>query len=161
MSSTGKMLGLAVLFVACAGFVSSWTDAIYWGFNGLTRAKEWVSPDGRMSSQATLPNMSTAIELWPTSGTPRPAEHSIGELTINRCMWSDPCMERINVSAMVDQTDGGAYRIGVERGGTGQFRPILFCFEDVTPGVAACPFKIDHTGVYVLVNGAYRPVAYQ
>ena len=74
----------------------------------------------RMSLQAPLPNQSTAIDMWPTSGT-TPIEHSLAELTLNRYQWDNPAMERINLSAMVNQTDGGAYRIGVERGGTGQY----------------------------------------
>ncbi len=65
-------------------------------------------------------------------------------------------MERISVSAMVDQTDGGAYRIGLEKGGRGQDHPIIFCFENTSPSLATCPLKIQPNGVYVLQsNGTY------
>lgn len=149
---------LMVLGFCLAGFATGYTDLINWGFAGVTRAKEWVSPDGRLDLQNQLPNTSTAIDCWPTP-TVRPTADSLCEVTLNRYQWDAPGMERMNWSAMVDQTDGGAYRFGVERGGTGQFRPVLFCFENVTPGVSSCPLKIDEYGVYAMVNGAYRPLA--
>lgn len=125
------------------------TSVIDWVISTASKAKEWVSPDGRQCSQATLDGASTAYDMWPTSGT-KPTQWSIAELTLHRTLWSDPTMERMNVSAMVDAEDGGAYRIGVERGNGGQFRPILFCFEDVTPGVSLKALKIEPDGsVYV------------
>lgn len=151
------LLVLPILY----GFTTGWTDIINWGFNGIIRAKEWVSPDGRMNLQSATINMSTAIDLWPTSNV-KPGEHSLSELTVHRCRWSDDCMERLNISAMVDSaSEDGAYRVGIERGGTGRFRPLIFCFEDVTPGVPVCPMKIDLTGVMVLVNGEYRHLVTQ
>jgi len=147
------LLAIPVLY----GFSFYWSSIQYWGFDGVTRAKEWVSPDGRMSLQSQLPNMSTAVDYWPTAST-RPTQDSLSELTLQRYQWDALGMERMSWSAMVDQTDGGAYRFGVERSGTGQFRPMLFCFENVTPGAAVCPLKIDVTGVWVLVNGVYWPM---
>lgn len=155
---TRIILCLLTLALALSGFSFYWTSVQYWGYDGVTRAKEWVSPDGRMNLQSQMPNMSTAVDYWPTGDPIRPTEHSIAEITLNRCVWSDSCMERLNMSAMVNQTDGGAYRFSVERGGTGQHRPVLFCFEDVSPGQASCPLKIDPHGVYVLTNGVYAPV---
>jgi hypothetical protein len=138
------------------GFAFAWTSITYWGFDGVTRAKEWVSPDGRMSLQGQLPNIGTAVDYWPTASTLKPTEHSIAEITLNRCLWSDPCVERLSLSAMVDQTDGGAYRVSIEKGGTGQHRPLLVCFDNAIPGGAAvCPLKIDPTGVYIWTNGGY------
>jgi len=152
-----KIVVVALLLPLMLGFVFAWTSVIHWGFNGLLRAKEWVSPDGRLSLQSQLPDMSSAWDCWPTASPIRPREHSLCELTLNRYQWDHPSMERISLSAMVDETDGGAYRIGVERGGTGIHRPILFCFEDTSPGKATCPLKIDPTGAYVLgANGHYR-----
>ena len=141
-------------------FTQGWTSILWWGFDGVTRAKEWVSPDGRMSLQSAMADMSTAIDFWPTASPGKPTEHSIAELTLNRYQWDDPRIERMSMSAMVDATDGGAFRFSVEKGGTGQHRPILFCFDHATAGGAAtCPLKIDPTGVYAWVNGAYRPLA--
>lgn len=62
-------------------------------------------------------------------------------------------MERISLSAMVTQSREGAYRIGIERGGTGQYRPLIFCFEATSPGVATCPLKITENGVFVKQGG--------
>jgi len=123
-------------------------DIIEWGFQAVFRAKEWVSPDGRMNIQSQMASKSTALDLWPTAGTP-PVLDSISELTLHRKIWNSGADERMNVSAMVDGTDGGAYRIGIERSGTGQFRPLLVAFEDVTPGVALLALRVDLTGVYV------------
>lgn len=125
------------------------TDAIIWGFSGVNRAKEWVSPDGRMSQQNTLNSNSTAIDLWPTTGT-LPTLDSLAEITLYRTRWSDTQMERMNISAMAS---GGEYRFGVERANGGSFRNMIFCFENVTPGVAVCNFKITPTGVFVSDDG--------
>ncbi|MBX3329616.1 MAG: hypothetical protein KF722_04385 [Nitrospira sp.] len=153
------LLTVLALVLVLAGFTYTYNSVQFWGFDGITRAKEWVSPDGRMSLQAQLPNQSTAIDMWPTSGT-TPTEHSLAELTLNRYQWDNPAMERINLSAMVNQTDGGAYRIGIERGGTGQYRPLIFCFEATSPGVATCPLKITENGVFVKQGAVYTQIGW-
>src|SRR5258708_3046864 len=102
-------------------------DIIEWGFQNVFRAKEWVSPDGRMNIQNQIASKSTSLDLWPTAGT-KPVLDSLAELTLHRTNWGTGGDERLNLSAMVDNTDGGAYRIGIERSGTGQFRPLLVCF---------------------------------
>lgn len=135
-------------------------DIIEWGFQAVFRAKEWVSPDGRMNIQNQLAGKSTSLDLWPTAGT-LPTVDSLAELTLHRKLWNSGADERLNVSAMVDSTDGGAYRIGIERSGTGQFRPLLIAFEDVTPGQALLALKVDLTGVYVHddnVAGGWRKI---
>lgn len=135
-------------------------DIIEWGFQAVFRAKEWVSPDGRMNIQNQLSGKSTSLDLWPTAGT-LPTVDSLAELTLHRKLWNSGADERLNVSAMVDSTDGGAYRIGIERSGTGQFRPLLIAFEDVTPGQALLALKVDLTGVYVHddnVAGGWRKI---
>lgn len=150
----GFALGIVTMFLV--GFTALYTPLINWGFDSVLRTKEWVSPDGRMSTQSQMPNMSTAYDCWPTASPTKPTSDSLCELTLNRYQWDHASMERISVSAMVDQTDGGAYRIGVEKGGTGQYRPIIFCFENTSPGLATCPLKIQPNGVYVLQsNGTY------
>lgn len=149
---------LLVPMLMALTFVMQQTSVIYWGFDNIVRAKEWVSPDGRISTQSQLSNMSTAYDCWPTSGT-RPMIDSLCELTLNRYQWDSTRMERFSISAMADEIDGGAFRFGVERGKDGQFRPMIFCFEAVTSTTAHCPLKIDERGVYALKNGAYYPLA--
>lgn len=130
---------------------------LYWAIDGLTKARAWVAPDGRTGVQSTVAG-STAVDYWPTLGT-RPHVDSLAELTLQRHLWSEDAMERMNWSAMVDETDGGAFRFGVERAGTGIHRPILFCFEDYphNSGQAYCPLKLDTTGAYVLgEDGQYK-----
>lgn len=152
------VFGLGIVLTACVGatFPGGLVAIVPWGFDNLERVRQWTSPDGRMSIQSQLTDQSTAIDLWPTAST-TPKEHSLSELTLQRYPWGHPAMERFNVSAMVDQTDGGAYRFGVEKGGTGQYRPIIFCFEAVTVGDPAnCPLRIQPDGVYVLTDGTYH-----
>lgn len=120
------------------------TGVIWWGFSDTPRAKEWVSPDGRVSQQNQLDYQSTAIDLWPTSKM-KPTRDSFSEITLYRTVWDDSKMERMNISAMVN----GAYRFGVERSGQGEFKDMIFCFENVSPGVASCQLKIKPDGVYV------------
>lgn len=132
-------------------------SVLYWAIDGLTKARAWVSPDGRTGVQSTVEG-STAVDYWPTLGN-RPHVDSLAELTLQRHLWSDSAMERMNWSAMVDETDGGAFRFGVERAGTGIHRPILFCFEDFPhgSGQAFCPLKLDTTGAHVLrADGTYH-----
>lgn len=126
-----------------AAVVTSLTGIAWWGFSDVTRAKEWVSPDGRMSQQNQLDYQSTAIDLWPTPKT-KPNRDSLSEITLYRTLWDEPKMERMNISAMVN----GAYRFGVERSGTGEFHDMVFCFENVSPGIASCQLKIKQDGVY-------------
>ena len=150
--------GLGILVTACAGAAlpGGLTANVFWGFDDQVRAREWVSPDGRMGIQSQIGDQSTAIDLWPTAGA-TPREHSLSELTLQRYLWGHSGMERFNISAMVDQTDGGAYRFGVEKGGTGQYRPIIFCFEAVTVGDPAnCPLRIQPDGVYVKTEEGYK-----
>ncbi|BFU90659.1 MAG: hypothetical protein NTAFB01_18460 [Nitrospira sp.] len=101
------LLTVLALVLVLTGFSVYYTGVTYWRFDGVIRAKEWVSPDGRMDLQVQLPNQSTAIDMWPTSSV-TPTEHSLAELTLNRYQWDNPAMERISLSAMVNQTDGGA-----------------------------------------------------
>lgn len=139
-------------FLCGVGFAVTSTDIILWGFGGMDRAKEWVSPDGRMNIQNLFNNMSTAVDMRPTAGT-LPTTDSISETTWWRTKDTDTAMERFNISAMAT-ADGGAYRFGVERANGGEFKPMIFCFEDVSPGVAKCYMKIEPMdGVYVSDDG--------
>lgn len=147
---------IALLLISTAAYAATFTDKINWSYGGVDRAREWVSPDGRMSMEA-LNGRHTALDMWPHANPP--TEHSLTELTLYRTRWDDEGMERINFSAMVDQTDAGAYRIGVEHRPPGIPRPIIFCFESVNPGGAAnCQFRIAPDGVYVNAAGVWRRV---
>lgn len=148
---------IAGALFATAAMAATWTDTIHWGWGGVERAKEWVSPDGRISMQAVV-QPHTALDMWPAWNTP--TEHSLTELTLNRFGWWEEGHERINLSAMVDESDGGAYRIGIEAAPPGIHRPLIVCFETwPAGGVAFCPFKIDTTGTYALhTDGVYYRV---
>lgn len=126
------------------------------GFLSSVMLREWVSPDGRKSMAVQIPYSSTAIDMWPTETGIKPAQNSLSELTLHRTGWWEAPVERFNISAMVDEADGGAYRFGVEAQNGGAFRPILFCFENVTPGAAVCPMKIELIGVSVRINGEWK-----
>lgn len=109
------LLTPSTLILILTGFTYTYNSVQFWDFDGVTRANEWELPDGRMSLRAQLSNKSTAIDMWPTSGT-IPTEHSFARLTLNRYQWDNLAMERINLSATVDQTDSGSHRIDIERG---------------------------------------------
>lgn len=150
--------GLGILVTACAGAALpvDMIGAVSWGFANQVRAKEWVSPDGRMSLQSQIPDMSTAWDCWPTVGV-RPVEHSLCELTLNRYQWDHAKLERISLSAMADAIDDGAYRISIEKGRAGEHKPLIVCFDNAVPGgAAACPLRIQPDGVYVQTEGGYR-----
>src|SRR6185312_16002751 len=116
------LLTVLALVLALTGFTYTYNSVQFWGFDGVSRAKEWVSPDGRMSLQAQLSDQSTAIDMLPTSGT-TPTAHSLAKLTLNRYQWDNPAMERISLSAMVNQSQGGRTALAssvAERDSTGR-----------------------------------------
>lgn len=154
LTSVSLMIVSVVLMAQSSPYIAR----EYWGFGGTTLSQTWVSPDGRMDTQIQVPGNSTALDMWPANA-PMASQDSVSEITLHRYPWQSPVMERLNISAMVDHTDGGAYRIGVERANGGQFRPILFCFENVTPGVASCPLKIGVEGVYVLTTNGFAQIS--
>lgn len=140
---------LVMVLVSCAAPNNSIAggtaaNAIAEFFLGTVR--QWADR-GRLGQQSLQDDDSTALDLWPTAGA-KATNHSVSELTLHRTRWDEPGMERFNVSAMV-HADQAAYRFGVEREAPGQFRDMIFCFEDVTPGVSNCPFKITMAGVYI------------
>lgn len=151
--------GLGIVLTACSGaaLVSlSMIGIIPWGFDNQVRVNEWTSPDGRLSLQSQIDGMSTAWDCWPTSKT-RATEHSLCELTLNRYQWDHERLERISLSAMADQTDDGAYRISIEKGRTGEHRPLIVCFDNAVPGgLANCPLKVSPQGVFVQTEEGYK-----
>jgi hypothetical protein len=150
----GVISGL--LLVSTLAYAAISTDIITLAFGGVDRARLWVSAGGRIGLQSHINNDSTALDLWPTSGT-QPTNHSLSEITLQRRPWGGTGLERFNISAMASPGYfNGAYRFGVEREGDGIHRDIIFCFEDVTPGVAVCNFKITMSGVYVSDGDGWR-----
>lgn len=106
------------------------------------------APEGSLTIYGLADNGRTAIDIGPTRGV-LPSEHALVELVLYRTQDQKNNFERMNWTA------GSAaiphYRFGVERGGSGQFRDIVFAFEDVTPGVAEIPFIISSNSI----NGSH------
>ncbi|HCB22450.1 hypothetical protein A3B42_03165 [Candidatus Daviesbacteria bacterium RIFCSPLOWO2_01_FULL_38_10] len=106
------------------------------------------APEGSLTVYGLSDNGRTAIDLGPTRGV-LPNEHALAEVVLYRTQDQKNNFERMNWTA------GSAtiphYRFGVERGGSGQFRDIVFAFEDVTPGKAEIPFIISADSV----NGSH------
>ena len=103
--------------------------------------------DGSLVVTGKVARQRTALDFWPHDG-PLPSEHALTETVWYRTRFKDwPNFERMNFTAMADNAP--MYRFGVERGGSGQHRPIYFCFEDVSPGVADCKFYIGRDGVWI------------
>lgn len=109
--------------------------------------------DGRLVVQGKYgssngQNGSTALDIWPPDAT-LPDFHAITEIVLYRTRSMDwPNFERINWTALASPNNP-QFRFGVERGGNGEFRPMWFCFEDITPGVPECKLRIELDGVYV------------
>src|SRR3990167_821170 len=116
--------------------------------------------DGRLVLMGRYPGGvtggSTALDMWPVNDT-LPQEHALTEHVLYRTRIQDwPNFERMNWTAMADNSP--SYRFGVERGGTGQFRDMIFCFEDVTPGMSACKFKITLDGIFVRRQNTWHQI---
>lgn len=107
--------------------------------------------DGALVLNSKIPGR-TALDIWPYTGT-LPDRDALAETVWYATRFQDyPTFERFNISQMAV---GKQVRFGVERGGAGEFRDIIFCFEDVTPGVAACKLKVTLQGVYVQKAGQW------
>ncbi len=118
--------------------------------------------DGAFVVNGQVPGGRTAIDLWPVDSDQQAPTGAKAELVIYRTRLKDmPNFERMNWTAMWDGEP--QYRFGVERGGDGQFRPVLFAFEDITPGQARIPLTImaPHKDkstlllIEVQINGKY------
>lgn len=125
-------------------------SVIEWTYGGAPFVSQFVNHDARIGFQAHKNGAGTNIDLWPTTGI-YPPQDSLAEITLYRTRLNEfsTGFERFNISSMVDGGRNGAYRFGVERGGSGQFRDIVFCFENYTPGESNCPFLITPQGVFV------------
>jgi len=155
-------LTVAVYIVAIAVppvWSQSLSDIVTWGFGGVKRAREWVSPDGRLNQQSLLDRQPSALDIWPTLSTP-PTDHEIAEVTLHRQLWDDPCQERLSLSAMAGS--GGEYRISNEINAACGHEPrgLLFCFDNPIPGGPAnCRLWVRPTGVYVSDDGVtWKPL---
>ncbi len=97
--------------------------------------------DGSLVIVGKLPGQRTGLDLWPVDSDNQPQQGALTEVVIQRRRFGEfPDMERMNWTAM--NHNEPQYRFGVERGGNGQFRPVLFAFEDITPGQARIPLTI-------------------
>ena len=153
--STRVLLGvfLATAVVAVPAARQSLIDIQVWGYQGVSRARMWVGPEGRISHQSLLDGHASAWDIWPTLGT-RPTEHARSELTLHRQLWSDPCQERINLIAMANERED--YRVSLERSAacTGDEKGLKVCFDNPIPGGPAnCRFWVRPDGVYVSDDG--------
>lgn len=111
----------------------------------------WASNgSGRLSIASELDTGSSAIDLWPTRGSPA-VRDSIVEITLHRSAPGSFPMERFNISAMADGTDSrpNYYRFGVEGDTPESQRGIIFCFESFLGERASCRLMIDRRGVFV------------
>lgn len=129
LSKTLAAVLLGLSFLTCT--VSSWAD-------------QWDSPDGRISFQ-NRNGIMTAIDVWTKPGAPDIYQGS--EITFHLSNEWDVAtpgqMERMNLGALGGP--GAQYRLGIERGGSGIYRPFYFCFENVPGGGAYCPMRITVT----------------
>ena len=111
--------------------------------------------DGSLVMNGKVPEQRTAIDFWPINGK-LPALHALTETAWYATRFKDwPTFERFSISQM---GSGKQIRFGVERGGTGQFRELIFCFEDVAPGEADCKLLIKRDGVFVRHNSTWLQI---
>ncbi len=119
-------------------------DELNWSaikiFNGC-------ATDGSVVITSKVPGR-TAVDVWPVDGE-LPEKDALTEIVLYRTRFQDMGQgnfERMNFTALAGKDEAAQYRFGVERGGTGEFRAVYVAFEDVTPGVAYIPFKIEPPG---------------
>lgn len=154
------ILAATLAIAAIPALADTYLSDVWWSAAGTNFAREWVDSSNRLNFQAQQTNQSTALTLWSTASAQGSNIDSYSEITLYRTNWAEigTRMERFNISAMTGDGENSDYRFGVEKGGTGQYRGIRFCFEGVP---AICPFRVTPDGVFINVNGAWRPVAYQ
>lgn len=109
-------------------------DRISWGSGNTHWGEMNVSPDGSINLQSVLADQRSAIDLRPTLHAVKPVNHALAEFVVyardDAVGW-----ERSNWSEMAHELWGLKHvRFGIERGGQGRFRPIVFSYEDITPG---------------------------
>lgn len=102
--------------------------------------------DGSIVVTGEIPRQRTAIDLWPVDDE-LPERHAITETVWYRTRFRDwPTFERLSLSALANPTGTPPqYRFSAERGGSGEHRPIFFCFDGlgVVGQPAYCPLRID------------------
>lgn len=109
-----------------------------------------VNGSGRLGIASKLDNGSSAIDLWPTTGSTA-TKDSIAEITLHRTAPGSFPMERFNISAMADGTDSrpNYYRFGVEGDTPENQRGIIFCFESFLGERASCRLMISRDGTFI------------
>lgn len=109
-------------------------DRLKWGSSGVQWGEMNVSPDGSLNLQSVLADQRSAIDLRPTLHAVKPRNHAVAEFVVYSCDDAQG-WERSNWSEMAHGDWALKHvRFGIERGGQGRFRPIVFSYEDITPG---------------------------
>lgn len=141
-------VGSVLTLTGALRFSTSYTDQVIWGFSGKERARWWCGPDGSMNIRGSIAQERTAIDLRPAVIAPK--QHASAEMVLyNRWNDKDPAnWERMNWSAIVGS--GGHYRFGVEHGGTGIPRPLIFAFEGEIGLPAHIPLQMVPAGQNVM-----------
>lgn len=158
MKKVIAMLAAGLFLSVCVNTWAAWmllrVDEIIWPSIGKAAITVFNgnANDGSLVVNGKLPNQRTGLDFWPVNGT-LPSEHALTEMVFYATRFQDwPTFERFSIS----QIAGNSHiRFGVERGGNGQFRDMLFCFDDITPGVGDCKFKISLSGVFVRNNNQW------
>jgi hypothetical protein len=119
--------------------------------------------EGSAILRGKVPGQRTALDMYPVEGPNQAPGGALTEHVLYRtCASAHPNFERMNWTAMFHGDP--MYRFGVERGGNGKFRSMVFAFEDVEPGVARIPLEImppdkdKYTSfkIEIRVNGQYE-----
>ena len=149
-------IGLSLAKIAHAFTVAS-QSIVYWGYDGVTRSKQWVGPDGTLNLQSLQKEAGTRIILYPNATDRSPQTGPISEFVIYGASDQAPGhpetnFERFSITQM-NQYER-MVRFTMERGGNGQFREMWFGYDVEAGGVPYFPLRITPQGVFVAdING--------
>ena len=148
----------AIFLLLCgftfSGYYIQGISVIGWGYDAgdgkgpVLRAQQWVGPDGTLNWSSMQPGTGTRMILYPNPTGIMPQVGAISEFTIygltdQAAGHPEMNFERFSVTQM--DPNERMLRFSMERGGTGEFRPIEFCYDTYTndPPRAYCPLRID------------------
>ena len=147
----GSIIAALCISVAVNAF-AAWTllrvDELQWPKSGNPAITIFNgnAADGSLVVTGKIAQQRTGIDMWPVDDK-LPALHALTESVWYATRFKDwPNFERFSISQMASAKE---IRFGVERGGAGEFRNMIFCFEDVAPGQADCKLLITRNGVFV------------
>ncbi len=113
-------------------------DTMLWGWSATQRVKLFNGPDGSLTMYSLVTGR-TALDLGPSRAS-IPTADALAEVVLYRTADQGTNMERMNWTA------GAAaiphYRFGVEKSGTGQYRDMVFAFEETSAGTATMPLRM-------------------